>query len=123
MNERDELRLRHMRDAAAKACAFVEGRSREDLERDDMLAYAVVHAIQIIGEAASRMTPESRNLQPDIVWKDIIGMRQRIVHDYEQVNLDIVWQVVSVDLPALLTQLDALLPPHSDEVSDHGGVQ
>jgi uncharacterized protein with HEPN domain len=112
-----------MRDAAAKARVFVEGRSREDLERDDMLAYAVVHAIQIVGEAVSRVTPETRGLQPAIVWKDIIGMRQRIVHDYEQLNLDIVWQVVTTDLAVLIVQLEAFLPPPSDDRNNQGGVQ
>lgn len=116
MNERDELRLRHMRDAAVKARAFMENRSREDLDHDEMLAYAVVHAIQIIGEAASRVTPGTRAMYPDIEWKGIIGTRQRIVHDYEQMDLSIVWQVISGDLPVLIAQLDAILPPpaHDD---------
>lgn len=111
MNERDELRLRHMRDAANSALDFVAGLTQHDLEINILLEYAVLHALQIIGEAGSKITVETRQQYPQIPWKDIIGIRQRIVHDYDSVKFDIVWNTVTNDLPMLIRQLDQILPP------------
>ncbi len=111
MNERDELRLRHMRDAAASALNFVENRMSDELETDLLLEYAVRYALQIIGEAASKISAETHQQYPEIPWKLIIGIRQRIVHDYESVKYDVIWSTVVDDLPPLIRQLDAILPP------------
>jgi uncharacterized protein with HEPN domain len=111
MNERDELRLRHMRDAALAARQFVAGLSEADLEQDLMRSYAVQHALQIIGEAASQVTPETRLQFPQIDWKNIIGMRQWLVHVYDRVKIEAVWSTVSNDLPILIDQLDNILGP------------
>jgi uncharacterized protein with HEPN domain len=111
MNERDELRLRHMRDAAANALHFVERKTLKNIEDDLLLAYGVVHAIQIIGEAASQITPELQEQHPEIEWQGIIGMRHRVVHGYDNVNYEIVWQVLQEKLPSLIRQLDVILPP------------
>lgn len=86
MNERDELRLRHMRDAATSAVNFITGRTQADLETDKLLEYAVLHALQIIGEAGLKISAETRQQYPQIPWKDIIGIRQRIVHHYDNVK-------------------------------------
>lgn len=79
MNERDVVRMRHMLDEARKVQQAMQGRTREQLGQDWMLSYAVQHALQIIGEAASRVTQETREAFPDIEWKDMIGMRQWLV--------------------------------------------
>ena len=115
MNERDELRLRHIRDAAHAALDFVEGRTRDDFKADMQLEYAVLHALQIVGEAASKISPETREQHPEIRWRDVIGIRQRIVHDYESVKIDIIWSAVVDDPPPLISQLDAILPPFLEE--------
>ena len=115
MNEADETRLRDMLDAVEKAQAFAEGHTRQSLQSDDMLVFALTRAIEIIGEAASQITEETRKSLPDIPWRAIIGMRNKIIHDYISVDHDIVWDVVSVDLPALCAVLERILPEDNGE--------
>lgn len=114
MNERDELRLRHMRDAASTALHFAEGKSLVNIKDDLLLAYAIIHAIQIIGEAASQVTAQTQAEHSEIEWSGIIGMRHRVVHGYDNINYDIVWQVLQEKLPRLIAQLDAFLPPFAE---------
>ena len=110
MNERDLTRLRNMLDAAQKVQSYIDNKTRQSLDADDeLLGYAVVRAIEIVGEAASKITPETRAEYPQIEWQNIIGMRNRIVHDYLRVDYDIVWQVVTVNLPELVDQLETIL--------------
>ncbi|MBC7813252.1 MAG: DUF86 domain-containing protein [Burkholderiales bacterium] len=112
MNERDETLLRDMLDAARRATRFIEGQSRAALEDNDMLlGYAVVRAVEIVGEAASKVSPETRAALSQIRWKEIIGMRNRIVHDYLNVDYNIVWGVVSKDLPPLIDKLEKFISP------------
>lgn len=94
-----------MADAAADALGFVAGRSRADLDSDRMLLFALARAIEIIGEAASRISPETRAAHADIPWAAIVGMRNRIVHAYFDIDPDIVWVAVKQEIPALLGQL------------------
>jgi uncharacterized protein with HEPN domain len=110
MNEADETRLRDMLDAVRKAEQFAAGRTRQSLQSDNMLVFALTRAIEIIGEAASQITEETRQSLPDIPRRAIIGMRNKIIHDYISVDPDIVWDVVSVDLPALRAILEHILP-------------
>jgi len=114
MNERDETRLRDMLDAAYKAQHFIRGKTRSSLDEDDMLSFALVRAIEIVGEAASKVTPPTRDSFPQVEWRPIIGMRNRIVHDYLNVDLNIVWEVVTHDLPKLIAALEKLLPPEDE---------
>ncbi|CAN5796749.1 DUF86 domain-containing protein [soil metagenome] len=100
-----------MRDAARKAVAFTRGRSRSDLDTDEQLMLAVVRLLEIIGEAAKHVTGETRRRDPQIPWQQIAGTRDRLIHGYFDVNLDIVWQIVTHDLPPLIQALDRLLPP------------
>ena len=88
---------------------FVAGRTRAELETDVMLRFALVHAVQIIGEAASKVSAEGRAALPDVAWPVIVGMRNRLVHAYFDVNLDILWSTVQHVLPGLVNTLkDAL---------------
>ena len=115
MNERDELRLRNMRDAANSARKIARGRTRELLETDEMFNYAILHLVQIIGEAANQVTPETRDRLPNLKWRQMIAMRNRIIHAYDDLDLDIVWNTVINDLPTLISELEAILPPFVDE--------
>lgn len=109
MNESDVIRLRHMRDAAREALAFIAGRSSEDLSRDRMLVLALIKEIEIIGEAASRISDESRKALPRIPWPIIIAMRNRLIHAYADVDLSIVWDTLTGALPELLRELEIAL--------------
>jgi uncharacterized protein with HEPN domain len=105
----DETRLRHMLDAAREAQSFVAGKSRSDLESDRQLALSLVKLIEIIGEAASRVSPQYRSIQTRLPWRDIIAMRNRLIHGYFDVDLDRVWDTVTDDLPPLIGELEAML--------------
>lgn len=121
MNERDETRLRDMLDEARRARRFVEGKTRTDLDSDDQIVgFAVVRALEIVGEAANKVSQATRDTLPQVRWGDIIGMRNRMVHDYANVDYNIVWDVVVYDLPPLIIALEALFPEQTEEDSgDH----
>ena len=108
MKQPDSIRLRHMLDAAREAMTFAHGRDRSDLDGDRMLVLSLIKDIEIIGEAAYQTQEDVRRELPDIPWNDIIGMRHRLVHAYFDINLDILWQTVQVDLPGLVAALERL---------------
>ena len=105
MRPDDAIRLRHMPDAARSAQEFAAGRSRGDLETDKMLLFAVVRAIEIVGEAASRISAETRSATPSIPWPEIVAMRNRLIHAYFDVDLDILWKTVTIEIPDLAALL------------------
>jgi len=105
----DEIRLRHMLDAANKAMAFVKGRSRNDLGSDEMLALAVSRLLEILGAAARGLSQEFKSRNPKIAWKQITGTRDRLIHGYFDVDLDIIWAIITRDLPPLIKELEGLL--------------
>jgi uncharacterized protein with HEPN domain len=111
LRSEDLVRLRHIADALDLVRGFVEGRRREDLDRDQMLVFALVHALQIVGEAASKVTAETRGRHPEIPWPVVIGMRHRLVHAYFDINLDILWTTAIEAAPALLAQVKRVLGP------------
>jgi uncharacterized protein with HEPN domain len=88
---------------------FTEGRKRSDLDTDQMLLFALVRAIEIVGEAASKVTPETRAEMPDLPWASIVGMWNRFVHAYFDINRDILWTTVTDAVPALAKRLEASL--------------
>jgi uncharacterized protein with HEPN domain len=105
MRKDDLIRLRHMYDAACEAIEFTRSRTRSDLEKDRMLVLSLTKDIEIVGEAAYQISLESRQQLKEIPWDDIIGMRHRLVHAYFDINLDILWQTVTSDLPELIALL------------------
>src|SRR3954463_2313808 len=105
MPQGDLLYLGHMLDVSVQAVEKIRGTSREDYEEDENLRLALAHLIQMIGEAARRVSSESQRTYPQIPWSDVIGMRHKIVHDYLDVDFDVVWEVVTTDLPELIAQL------------------
>lgn len=108
MRVEDAIRIRHMIDAAELAQGFVAGRPRADLDQDEMLRFALVHPVQVIGEAASKVSPECRLALPAVPWAAITGMRNRLVHAYFDIETDLLWGTVQKDLPDLLTELKAI---------------
>ena len=109
MKPDDRIRLQHIADALETAVAFTEGKTRTDLDTDNMLTFALVHAIQIVGEAAAKIGIEVREKHPQIPWALIIGMRNRLVHAYFDINHDILWETATEAAPALLERVIALL--------------
>ena len=108
MSPRDLVYVGHMLDTARKAVSKTKGISRESYDADENLRLALIHLIQIIGEAARQVSKDFCNRHADIRWADIIGMRHKVVHDYLGVDDDIVWQVATEDLPKLVTSLEDL---------------
>ena len=108
---RDLVYVGHMLDMARKAVIKTAGLSRHTYDADENLRLALIHLIQIIGEAGRQVSREFSDRHPEIPWADIIGMRHKVVHDYLGVDEDIVWQVVTEDLPGLVALLEPLVPP------------
>jgi uncharacterized protein with HEPN domain len=109
MSERDEIRLRHMLDAAHDIQTFTQRRPRNDLDTDRQLRFAVVKCLEILGEAASHISQEVQAGVPELPWPQIIGMRNRMIHGYYDINLDIVWATVQTDLTPLIEALERYL--------------
>jgi uncharacterized protein with HEPN domain len=107
MRAEDLIRVRHMIEAAESAMRFVTGRSRSDLDGDEMLRFALTRAIEILGEAASKVSMEGRAAIPEVPWADVVGMRNRLIHAYFDVNLDVLWRTVDEAIPDLLARLKA----------------
>lgn len=108
MRTEDRVRLRHMIEAAESAIQFMAGRSRADLDTDRMLLFAVVRAIEVVGEAASKLSEEFRAAHPSIPWRAIIGMRNRLIHAYFDIDTETVWETTKQELPPILNQLREL---------------
>ena len=99
--------------AARKAVSFTEGMSFADFERDERTVFSATKAVEIVGEAAAQVSRDVRQAHPDIPWRDIIAMRNRLVHAYFEINLELVWRTVRHDLPDLIARLEPLVPPEA----------
>ena len=104
----DKTRLLHMLDAAKEATGYVIERSIQDLTNDRLIALGLVKLIEIIGEAAANISTEYKTNHPQIPWSEIIGMRNRLVHAYFDINLEILWQIIQESLPLLIDELEKL---------------
>jgi uncharacterized protein with HEPN domain len=94
-----------------EAVGFARGRTRADLDVDRMLMHTLVRCLEIVGAAASKVTQQQRDAAPDIPWREIVGLRNQVVHNYVNIRLDVVGETVTEDLPPLIDQLEAMLPP------------
>jgi uncharacterized protein with HEPN domain len=109
MRKDDRVRLQHMLDAANEALTFIQGRIRADLDNHRMLVLSLVRELEIIGEAASKVSADTRSQNTSIPWEDITGMRNRLIHAYFDVDLDTVWNTVTKDFPLLKAELEKIL--------------
>ena len=106
MTRHDEAaRLQHMLDASREAIGFAKGKTRADLHADRGLQLILTRLLEIIGEAGSRVPPAVRDSHPEIPWSAVVSIRNRLIHGYEDIDLDIVWQTVNEDLPRLVDAL------------------
>jgi uncharacterized protein with HEPN domain len=109
MTPDDRVRLQHLVDALNSAIRFARGRERGELDSDEMLLFALTRAIEIAGEAASRVTAETKAAMPDLPWSALVGMRNRLAHAYFDVDRDILWTTITAAAPPLAARLQALL--------------
>ena len=105
----DMERLQHMLDASRQSHEFIKGKNRVDLDTDPMLHHALVRVIEIIGEAANHITDNFKVKFHEIEWVDIIGMRNRLIHGYFDIDLDILWDTVTNYIPVLTHQLEKII--------------
>lgn len=110
MQHDDQVYIGHMIDLCERIAARAAGLSRDAYDADENLQLALTHLIQTLGEAARKVGTSTREAHPAIPWTEIVGMRHRIVHDYLDVDLDLVWDVAVVEIPALRERLAAVLP-------------
>lgn len=111
MTEIDDLtRLNHMRDAAREILEFMREQSRDSLASNRMLQMAVIKELEIIGEAANNISAECQRKYSQLPWRQMIGMRNRLVHVYFGIDVDIIWQTVQDNLVPLIQQLDRIIP-------------
>lgn len=114
MPKSDRSRLLHMREAGAEAISYAAHRSVSDLEADRMRALALTRCIEIIGEAASSVSPEYKAAHPELPWKVMTAMRNRLIHAYFEVDLKVILATAHHDLPPLVALLDQLLADVSE---------
>ena len=111
----DSTRLRHMLESASKVGEFIAGLSLDAVRSDEMRALAVVRLLEIIGEAANVVSTEFRDANSEIPWPQIVGLRNRLIHGYTDVDWDVLWDIVTNDLPKLIDALQDLLGESPDE--------
>tara|TARA_Y100000294_G_scaffold37567_1_gene33248 strand:- start:195 stop:521 length:327 start_codon:yes stop_codon:yes gene_type:complete len=105
MKKDDLARLKHMLDAAKEALSFISEKSENDLYKNRMLALSLIKDLEIIGEAANKVSEETRKIGSKIQWQDIVDMRNHLIHGYFDIDLNLVWNTVNKDIPPLITEL------------------
>ncbi|MFH1983426.1 MAG: HepT-like ribonuclease domain-containing protein [Pseudomonadota bacterium] len=110
----DTVVLRHMLDHAREAVGMIAGKTRKDLDAERMLELSLTRLVEIVGEAAGRVSVQGQEEHPAIPWKEIIGMRNRLIHGYDSVDLDVLWDTVDLDLPPLIIALEKIEMPSID---------
>lgn len=113
MPKDDLMYVGHMLDTARKIIKKAEGKARHEFDEDENLRLALAHLFQILGEAARRVSREFQESHPSIPWKAAIGMRHHVVHDYLNVDDDMVWSTAVEDLPPLVAALEKIVPPEN----------
>lgn len=103
--------LYDMLTAAERTLRFMAGKTRDDYERDDLLRLAVERSVEVIGEAARRLSSDFRDAHPQIAWRAIMATRHILAHDYDGVDNDAIWRIVQDHVPPLIAQLRPLIPP------------
>ena len=105
----DATRLQHILDSARKAVRFTYGKSRDDLDSDELLALAITRLLEIIGEASTGVTETFRAKYPEIPWRQMSNMRNRLIHSYFDINYELVWKTAAQELPPLIAKLEKAL--------------
>ncbi len=112
---RDDAYLLDIVIAARKALKFTEGISRDEFLQNELVQNAVLHPLEIVGEAANLVSDDFTTAHPEIPWQKMIGMRNRLIHEYFRVDYGVVWETIRDDLPGLIKTIEKLIPPPDDE--------
>ena len=104
------IRLLHMRDYVQKAMKLLEGKSQQALEEDEVLCLALTHLVELVGKAANKCPIEIRDRYSQIPWAKIISMRNRLIHGYDSVDIDILWNAITKNFPELIAELNKIIP-------------
>ena len=108
MTKDDTVYLKHMKDAIDKIIRYAGALNRNEFLKDELVQDAVIRQIEIVGEASKRLSPGFKDTHPEIPWKDIVGMRNKLIHDYMGVDIDAVWDTIEKDIVFLKRQIEAL---------------
>jgi len=103
---------------ACEAVEMAAGTTRAALGDDIVTGRALVHTLEMIGEAATRVAPEDRARYPAIPWQDVVALRNRLIHGYDRVDPDTLWEIILRDLPALIAELKRIAPPEPEGARD-----
>jgi len=109
--DRDPACLADILIACAEITSFLGERSKDEFLADSQLTSAVIRQLEIIGEATKRLSIGFRDAHPELPWKDMAGMRDVLIHAYDEVDLDLVWDVATTKVPAVRESIARLLPP------------
>jgi len=109
MSKDDPVRLRHMLDSASEAFELIRDKSRADLDTNRVLSLALVRLLEIVGEAANKVNASTRKEIPDIPWSQIVSLRHRLIHGYDTIDMDILWKILTADLPDLIKQITKVI--------------
>ena len=110
---RDDAYMLDILMAGRKILKFTEGVSERRFQDDELLQNAVMRQLEVIGEAARRVSQEAKDAHPEIPWRDMVGMRNRLIHEYFRIDVAKVWEAVCDDIPALIAGIEPLVPPDS----------
>jgi len=114
LTREDTTRLKHMLDHSREAIALLHGKERQDLDNDRLLQLGLMRLIEIVGEAASRVSREAASRYSKIPWPQVVSIRNRLIHGYDFADFDILWQTITEDLPPLVTELEAIIQKQSE---------
>ncbi|MBE0411824.1 MAG: DUF86 domain-containing protein [Anaerolineales bacterium] len=105
----DKVRLLHMLENTRKAHTSIAGKQRTDLDQDHLLELALTRLLEIVGEAANRVSDDTKERYSQIPWGQIVSLRNRLIHGYDAVDLDILWNIIQYDLPPLIRDLEMIV--------------
>ena len=109
VSDEDWTRLRHGREAAQEALGFVKGMGYREFQENRLVQCAVLRCLEVLGESLGKVGEDTRRSNPEIPWRQVVDLRNRLIHGYYDINLKLVWRSLSDEIPPLLERIDRLL--------------